>query len=154
MIKPNPPASTISLVFKEFQIEFFWDALTIYDGEGIGAPMIGTAMSGIFEAFFLIHFCTGSFLPYPIISTSGALTLHFHSDSSVELIGFDAEYTATGMYCEFSAHLKDECPSSCSNSGFCRNGQCYCHNGRAGVDCSESKHAKETWILIFFQWHL
>ncbi|XP_029819882.1 tenascin-N-like [Manacus vitellinus] len=50
--------------------------------------------------------------------------------------------TATGV-CQHHEEFTSEdcadkrCPGDCSGNGFCDTGECYCHNGLFGLDCSQ-----------------
>ncbi|MBI4929184.1 MAG: T9SS type A sorting domain-containing protein [Bacteroidetes bacterium] len=73
---PAAAGNMLQLVFNSFVVETCCDYLQIYDGTNISAPLIGTFTSN----------------PGTITATnaSGALTLHFYSDGSVVMAGFDA----------------------------------------------------------------
>ncbi|XP_072431088.1 cubilin [Chiloscyllium punctatum] len=61
------------------------DYVSIYDGEDINSPLVGT-------------YC-GSELPPSFVSSSNFLTVSFISGSSVELAGFKATYVANDLFC-------------------------------------------------------
>lgn len=79
-IKPSDPWAKIVLSFSEFKVEDGWDYLKVYNGTSTSVVnnLIGTY--------------TGSTLPPVIVSThaSGALSLHFTSDSYVNDKGWMA----------------------------------------------------------------
>uniref|UniRef100_UPI00398F64EE cubilin n=1 Tax=Pristiophorus japonicus TaxID=55135 RepID=UPI00398F64EE len=61
------------------------DSVSIYDGENINSPLVGT-------------YC-GSQLPPPFVSSSNFLTVRFISGFSVELAGFNVTYIANNLLC-------------------------------------------------------
>lgn len=75
-----PGADYIVLTFHSFQLEDFYDYLSIYDGPNTSSPVIGNY--------------TGSVLPNggTITSTGGSITLEFTSDISVTMPGFDVDF--------------------------------------------------------------
>lgn len=75
-LNPSTAGNKIRLVFNAFSVETCCDNLKIYDGPNTAAPLLGTYISS----------------PGTITSThaSGALTLVFTSDGSVNMAGFDA----------------------------------------------------------------
>jgi len=77
-ICPATAGSSIQVSFSAFSTESCCDFLTIYDGNTVGAPVIGTF--------------SGTTLPGTIISThtSGCLTFRFVSDGSVTSTGWAA----------------------------------------------------------------
>ena len=75
-----PLADYIVLTFNSFELEDFYDYLTIYDGPNTSSPLIG-AFSGLTPP-------NGG----TITSTGGSITLVFTSDASVVLSGFDVDF--------------------------------------------------------------
>ncbi|MBN2669512.1 MAG: T9SS type A sorting domain-containing protein [Bacteroidales bacterium] len=71
-----PNAIAVQLNFLEFQLENGWDTLWIYDGADVNAPQIGNY--------------TGSNSPGSVVSSSGAITIRFHSDVSTNATGYKA----------------------------------------------------------------
>ena len=73
---PATAGNKIRLVFNSFSVETCCDNLKIYDGPSTASPLLGTYIAS----------------PGTITSThaSGALTLLFSSDGSVQMPGFDA----------------------------------------------------------------
>jgi len=73
---PASSGNKLRLLFNSFAVETCCDYLQIYDGVNTSAPLIGTYTSN----------------PGTINATNaqGALTLHFYSDGSVSMAGFDA----------------------------------------------------------------
>ncbi len=65
-ICPTEPCECLSLNFEEFDIEFNWDVLRIYNGNSTSAPL---------EVSY-----TGSGFPTDVYLDSGCATLHFESD--------------------------------------------------------------------------
>ncbi|XP_075278730.1 tenascin-N [Opisthocomus hoazin] len=60
--------------------------------------------------------------------------------------------TAKGVcqcYEEFIAEDCSEkrCPGDCSGNGFCDTGECYCHDGFFGLDCSQVLAPQNLWLL-------
>ncbi len=76
VIAPNQPGESVTVTFNSFDIESCCDALTVYDGASVEAPIIG-------------RFITN---PGTLVSTanSGALTFVFTSDFSVVASGWEA----------------------------------------------------------------
>lgn len=77
----NPCGTNLQLSFTQFDLENFYDYLTIYDGTSAAAPLVGSY--------------TGNTLPPVTNSTSGKLFLVFTSDYSVVYSGFAASWTST-----------------------------------------------------------
>lgn len=73
-------ASSISVNFSSFDVELNWDYLYIYDGPTIASPQIAGSPF------------TGTTLPTPFASSTGALTFRFTSDVSTTKPGFNATY--------------------------------------------------------------
>ncbi|XP_078391727.1 cubilin [Cetorhinus maximus] len=61
------------------------DYVSVYDGENINSPLVGT-------------YC-GSQLPPPFVSSNNFLTVRFISGFSIELIGFRVTYKANNLLC-------------------------------------------------------
>jgi PKD repeat protein len=74
-------ARTVSLNFTVMDMESCCDFLKVYDGNSTSAPLLRTL--------------TGNFIPTPISSTGGALTLEFFSDFSVNGQGWAATWNCT-----------------------------------------------------------
>lgn len=77
-ICPSTAGMSLQVNFTSFNIESGWDYLYIYDGNSVGAPLIGTY--------------TGTTSPGTITATSatGCLTFRFTSDGSVNYAGWAA----------------------------------------------------------------
>jgi hypothetical protein len=73
-------ASSISVNFSSFDVELNWDYLYIYDGPTTASPQI------VGSPF------TGTTIPTPFASSTGALTFRFTSDVSTTKPGFNATY--------------------------------------------------------------
>jgi len=116
-----PGASSISLVFTQFQTEVYYDWVAVYDGVNSSARVLTAA--------------SGSFLPHPVRSSGNSMYVEFYSDFTVEFTGFVAQYTDSAY-----------CPASCNNRGICFNGTCICTGGYSGTDCSQT-YTPETIIL-------
>ena len=78
-----PTASSITVDFSSFDIEFDWDFLSIYDGLDTAAPLIGTY--------------TGTSSPGTVTSSSGAITFHFTSDTWTIAPGWEASWTCNSF---------------------------------------------------------
>jgi PKD repeat protein len=77
-------AQSVTLTFTQFNTEFGYDVLSIYDGPTTASPLIGTY--------------SGSTLPnggLPIVSTTGALTLTFSSNGVGNYSGYVANWNCT-----------------------------------------------------------
>ncbi|OWF54256.1 Hemicentin-1 [Mizuhopecten yessoensis] len=75
----------ISLLFKVFNLEDYYDNLYIYDGSDVSAPLI----AGL----------TGSDPPDTISSTRNVMLLHFVSDGSIQDDGFEIDYITIQLPC-------------------------------------------------------
>ncbi|MBI2282032.1 MAG: T9SS type A sorting domain-containing protein [Bacteroidetes bacterium] len=73
-------ASSISVNFSSFDVELNWDYLYIYDGPTTASPQIAGSPF------------TGTTIPTPFTSSTGALTFRFTSDVSTTKPGFNATY--------------------------------------------------------------
>jgi len=71
-------SNTIAVDFIQFQTEFNYDVLRIYDGNSANAPQIASY--------------SGYETPEPVHSSSNHLFISFSSDASVQYDGFHAEY--------------------------------------------------------------
>lgn len=82
----SPPGATqVSIYFTQFMIEDFFDSLVVFDGTSISSPRLG-AYSGF-------NLPNGG---QPLVSTGGAIMLHFTTDLSVVYDGFQATWTSVG----------------------------------------------------------
>ncbi|KAI1888819.1 hypothetical protein AGOR_G00172680 [Albula goreensis] len=85
------PNKVVNLTFTSFQLEGAsgvncrYDYVKVYDGDNINFPLVGA-------------FC-GSNIPAPFVSAGNFLTVHFVTDSSVALSGFNATYRAMDRIC-------------------------------------------------------
>jgi Zn-dependent metalloprotease len=77
----DPCGTNLQLTFSQFDIEYSYDYLSIYDGTNSAAPLIGSY--------------TGNAIPPVANSTSGSLFLVFTSDYSIFYTGFAASWTST-----------------------------------------------------------
>lgn len=77
----------IQLEFSAFQLEHNFDFLYIYDGSDVNSPLLGAY--------------TGFNSPQTIQSTGECLTLHFTSDASNQLAGYEA-FASCGSSCNFT----------------------------------------------------
>lgn len=75
-------ADEITLAFTSFELEEGNDFVRIYDGSSTSDPLLGQY--------------TGSSLPEPISSTGGSMLIHFSSNESITLSGWNATYSASG----------------------------------------------------------
>ena len=79
----DPPGSQpVQLIFTQFQTYNTYDYVRVYDGVGISGTLLGTY--------------SGSTIPSPITSTTGAMTVRFYSDCCNFGTGFQATWTASG----------------------------------------------------------
>lgn len=83
VIQPSG-ATSISMNFSQWAAENNYDFLKIYNGTSTAAPLLGS-WSGT--------------SPGTVIANSGAMTLRFTSDGSVNAAGWKATWTATGGSC-------------------------------------------------------
>jgi Zn-dependent metalloprotease len=92
LIQP-PQATSITLDFTEFDLEesstdgqTIYDAVEIYDGTTINAPLLGRF--------------TGSNIPPTLTTSGGSMLIRFYSDLTVNRKGWSAYYTSTqNTYC-------------------------------------------------------
>mmetsp|Transcript_41149 Transcript_41149/g.103745 ORF Transcript_41149/g.103745 Transcript_41149/m.103745 type:complete len:997 (+) Transcript_41149:123-3113(+) len=68
------------------------------------------------------------FEPYPLLIPDSSFQVQFLSDALVEYEGFVLQWAANQV-----------CPASCSDSGLCIAGRCYCYGDTTGADCSQSR---------------
>ncbi|XP_067863171.1 cubilin [Heptranchias perlo] len=86
-----PLNKVINITFTVFLLEdkangiCAYDYVSIYDGENINSPLVGT-------------YC-GSQLPSPFVSSNNFLTVRFISGFSIELAGFNVTYIANDLLC-------------------------------------------------------
>lgn len=75
---------TLTMTFTDFDLEFNYDFMTIYDGENTGAPI-----------FINGNNLTGNTIPGPFVSTNptGAITVEFTSDMNSTDDGWEANFT-------------------------------------------------------------
>lgn len=69
---------------------------------------------------------SGHFPPHPFITTSPNIFITWQTDLTTQFGGFNLEFSH-----------QDLCPNLCSDSGFCRRGECLCFGGLDGAECSE-----------------
>lgn len=72
-------ASSLTMTFNAFDIEYSYDYLTVYNGTNASAPLLGSF--------------TGNTLPPTLTATSGAFFITFTSDFSVTYSGWDLTWT-------------------------------------------------------------
>ncbi|CAN5126417.1 hypothetical protein BH09BAC5_BH09BAC5_21050 [soil metagenome] len=77
----SPCGTNLSLSFTQFDIEYSYDFLRVYDGINNAAPLLGSF--------------TGNTVPPTLYSTSGKLYIEFSSDWSVTYSGFAATWSST-----------------------------------------------------------
>ena len=108
---PASSGNVVQLVFNSFAVESCCDYLQIYDGPNTSSTLIGTFTSN----------------PGTITATNpqGALTLHFYSDGSVQMGGFDATIS-----CISAGALPDLSPVSLTCAPFT-----IPQNGSANATC-------------------
>ncbi len=81
IICPNNPGDIVTVIFSFMDLEFGWDFLDVYDGNGTGGTFLGQY--------------SGNTLPPPLVPSdpSGCLTFVFTSDFSGNLAGWEASVT-------------------------------------------------------------
>ncbi|MEQ8908193.1 MAG: CUB domain-containing protein [Vicingaceae bacterium] len=84
LIQP-PGANFISLSWNRFNVESGFDFVTVYDGNNLSAPVIGTY--------------SGSNLPPSVTSSGGSLLVEFTTDFTVTEFGWEATYISTTTQC-------------------------------------------------------
>jgi spore germination protein YaaH/PKD repeat protein len=94
-----PGATSIMLSFLSFDLENGYDYLKIYDGPTTGSVPIGNL--------------TGSSLPTTLITTTGEMTIQFHSDGATTKSGYKAIYScSTGNPCTDNYEPNDNTATS------------------------------------------
>lgn len=82
------PGSTVTITFNSFDVEAHatcgYDYLRIYDGPTTGSTLLGT-------------WCNTTGSPGTIVSSGGALTFEWHSDSGTEGAGWDADWSCCSI---------------------------------------------------------
>jgi Zn-dependent metalloprotease len=76
-------ADSLTLTFTQFDLEFNWDYLYIYDGTSAAAPLLGSY--------------TGNALPPTFTASNGAFFIVFTSDFSIVRPGFAATWTSVAV---------------------------------------------------------
>ena len=82
-IYPETAGKYVSLDFTNVSLEYGLDYVTVYDGTSVSAPSLGT-----------FSWSSGSNIFYAS-NTSGALTVRFHTDGSVQYSGFEAKVSCS-----------------------------------------------------------
>lgn len=101
-----PGSSSVILTFDFFDVEedgpnCGYDHLSVYDGNSTNAPLIG-------------RYCNSNPPPNTINSSTGAITIHFHSDPGLELEGFEISwdcYTNPNPLADFDLSKTAVCPN-------------------------------------------
>ncbi len=103
---PAIPGNSIAVNFTSFQTESGWDPLYIYNGPNNTYPLFNSG-NGPSNTGFPAGGYWGTALPGPFVSSdgSGALTITFRSDGSVQQAGWTAQISCVAPT-----------PPSCSNS--------------------------------------
>lgn len=82
------PGGTVTIIFTSFDVEAnascSYDYLRIYDGPNTSSPLIGT-------------YCNTTGSPGTIVSSGGALTFAWHSDSGVQGAGWAASWSCCSV---------------------------------------------------------
>ena len=95
-------ASSVTVTFSSFDLEFEWDYMYIYDGNSVWAPLIG--------------YYTGTNNPGTITSSGGALAIEFRSDCATNNPGWEATWTCSTVLSP-PTNLQVSVPS-CSNGSY------------------------------------
>ncbi len=92
LICPSSSDQAIKLTFNNFNIEYNWDALYVYNGNSINSPQFSSGV-GITQAGYPAGGYYGTTIPGPFTSTdeTGCLTLRFRSDNYVTELGWDVD---------------------------------------------------------------
>ncbi len=88
-ICPNDPHECIVFNMLEYNTEEGWDFISFHDGGNINDPLIATIAGGANGANM-------GGVCYPIVATSGCLTVHFTADAIINFEGFHGEWHCTG----------------------------------------------------------
>ncbi len=102
LIQP-PGASSITLSFTDFDTEFGYDGIIVYDGPDASSPVLGEF--------------TGTTIPAPVTSTGGSMFVLFLSDEALRADGWTANYTSSSsnIY-TFTGNGNWNVPSNWSNN--------------------------------------
>ncbi len=92
VICPDGQDEAIKLTFNNFNIEFNWDALYVYNGNSINSPQYSSGAAST-QAGFPAGGYYGTTIPGPFTSTdeTGCLTIRFRSDNFVTELGWDVD---------------------------------------------------------------
>ena len=135
-----PAGETITITFTAFYVEIdlvcISDSVTIYEGEGTGGSVL------------LAKTC-GSTAPDPVTSTTNTATLHFITDYSGHLAGFEAQlsagvtFTTTTRISRLKNLLTDQCWVDCElNHNYVSNPACL-------LDCFPAGHCLSSLLLDY-----
>jgi gliding motility-associated-like protein len=90
-IQPPAPTECITFTLNYYNFEEFSDGITFYDGPNTSSPVIADLSGGNGN---------GGGVCYVVNATSGALTLEFTSDGTVNLEGFYGAWECSSSPCE------------------------------------------------------
>lgn len=95
VICPTIPGELVTVAFTSFDVEADWDALYVFDGNSINAPLIASSNPAANVPGGLAGGYWGTTAPGPFTSSSpdGCLTFRFRSDNSVNRAGWIANVT-------------------------------------------------------------
>ena len=135
LIRPDPPASTITLSFRDFTTEQYYDTLHIFDGQFFvqGVPPCtgkgGDTGCRLSPAAGL----SGKISPAPLVAHSGTVLLIFESDFDVRSRGFTFAWTSSDAASLSSGYCAPRCTHRMTGNGECEQ---ECYNGA----CEWDKH--------------
>lgn len=108
-ICPSTPDQAIKLTFNDFNVEFNWDALYVYNGPDISSPQFSSGV-GATQAGFPAGGYYGTTIPGPFTSTdeTGCITLRFRSDTYVTESGWDVDITCETLCSDEVVNTDDD----------------------------------------------
>ena len=101
-IQPPAPTGCINFTFEYYNIDEFGEQIVFYDGPSTSSPVIATITGQNFSSG------GGGAVCYQVSASSGALTMQFISDGSVELDGFHGYWECSSEPCEPYALIQTE----------------------------------------------
>ena len=95
-IQPPAPVGCITMTLEYFNIDTNSDAITFYDGPDTNSPVIVTLTGGGFDPPPV----AGGAVCFQVTASSGAITMQFTSDGTVEFEGFAGSWECSPVACE------------------------------------------------------
>ncbi|MDF1694433.1 MAG: fibronectin type III domain-containing protein [Saprospiraceae bacterium] len=120
VICPSASDEAIKLTFNDFDVEFNWDALYVYNGPSINSPQFSSG-AGTTQAGFPAGGYYGTINPGPFTSTdeTGCITLRFRSDTYVTELGWDVDISCEILCSDEVMNTNDDGWGSLRRSVLC-----------------------------------